>query len=279
MSKNSRPTQFYATVSTSIVLVLISLFLLMFFHSSNITNIVKENINILVELEDNLPVGQIEHLKKVLMSQNGIISESIRYVEKNEALKMMSGDMALPSDSQDNPFRDIISFNLRHDAYSEQKIKEVKTQIELEKGISGLYYENESIDVVKSNLEKISFGILILAMCFVVLALAIIFNTVKLTLHADSKLVKTMQMVGAEKNFIKKPYLKSALSIVVKATIAVIVFVGLLSVFLIKSNSVFAEIIQWQYVGLTIVISFISAFIIQFGATNSILNNYLKQSY
>ena len=47
MSKNSRPTQFYATVSTSIVLVLISLFLLMFFHSSNITNIVKENINIL----------------------------------------------------------------------------------------------------------------------------------------------------------------------------------------------------------------------------------------
>jgi cell division transport system permease protein len=111
------------------------------------------------------------------------------------------------------------------------------------------------------------------------LRLAIIFNTVKLTLHADSKLVKTMQMVGAEKNFIKKPYLKSALSIVVKATLAVIVFVGLLSIFLIKSNSVFAEIIQWQYVGLTILISFISAFIIQFGATNTILNNYLKQSY
>jgi cell division transport system permease protein len=277
MSKNSRPSHFYATISTSIVLVLISLFLLMFFHSSNITNIVTENINILVELEDKLPAGQIDQLKKVLISQQGVIAESVVFVDKDEAQKMMTGDMALSTTDGENPFRDIIKFNLRHNAYSEQNIKDIKTQIELEKGVSGLYYENESINAVKANLEKISLGILILAICFVVLALAIIFNTVKLTLHADAKIVKTMQMVGAEKSFIKKPYLRSALNIVLKASLAVLIFIVALCAILIQSNSVFAEIIQWEFVALTIVISFISAFIIQFGATNSIINNYLRQ--
>lgn len=277
MSKNSRPSHFYATISTSIVLVLISLFLLMFFHSSNITNIVTENISILVELEDKLPAGQIDQLKKVLISQQGVIAESVVFVDKDEAQKMMTGDMALSTADAENPFRDIIKFNLRHNAYSEQNIKDIKTQIELEKGVSGLFYENESINAVKANLEKISLGILILAICFVVLALAIIFNTVKLTLHADAKIVKTMQMVGAEKSFIKKPYLRSALNIVLKASLAVLIFIVALCAILIQSNSVFAEIIQWEFVALTIVISFISAFIIQFGATNSILNNYLRQ--
>ncbi len=277
MSKNSKPSHFYATISTSIVLVLISLFLLMFFHSSNITNIVTENINILVELEDKLPAGQIDQLRKVLINQPGVIAESVVFVDKNEAQKMMTGDMVLSSPDDENPFRDIIKFNLRHDAYSDQNIKDIKTQIELEKGVSGLFHENESINAVKANLERISMGILILAICFVVLALAIIFNTVKLTLHADAKIVKTMQMVGAEKSFIKKPYLRSALNIVLRASLAVLIFITALCAVLIQSNSVFAEIIQWEYVALTIVISFISAFIIQFGATNSIINNYLRQ--
>ncbi|MBK9567131.1 MAG: hypothetical protein IPO37_18770 [Saprospiraceae bacterium] len=164
-----------------------------------------------MELEDKLPAGQIDQLRKVLINQPGVIAESVVFVDKNEAQKMMTGDMVLSSPDDENPFRDIIKFNLRHDAYSDQNIKDIKTQIELEKGVSGLFHENESINAVKANLERISMGILILAICFVVLALAIIFNTVKLTLHADAKIVKTMQMVGAEKSFYQKPYLRSAL--------------------------------------------------------------------
>ena len=156
-------------------------------------------------------------------------------------------------------------------------IKEIKSKVELEKGVIGLYYENDSVDLVKTNLQKVSFGILILAFCFVILALAIIFNTVKLTLYSDIKQIKTMQMVGAENSFIKKPYLRAAFNMSTKAILAVIIFVGLLCGYLIQSQSIFAEIIQWQYVLLTIGISFLSAFIIQFFTTNSIINQFLKR--
>ena len=66
MAQKSKPTSFYATVSTSIVLVLISLFLLLYLHSGNITNLVKEQINILVELEENLPQPEITSLQYVI---------------------------------------------------------------------------------------------------------------------------------------------------------------------------------------------------------------------
>ncbi len=276
-SVQSKPTQFYATMSTSIVLVLIAQFLLIFFHSSNIANIVKENINILVELEDNLPSREIEALKKILLVQPGVIPSSVQYISKIDAINLMSKELNITGSETENPFKDIIKFNLSNEYYSEPKIKEIKSKIELEKGVLGLFYENDSIDLVKSNLEKLSLGILILALCFVILALAIIFNTVKLTLYADIKQIKTMQMVGAEKSFIKKPYLKAAISMILKAMLTVIVFMAVFCGYFIQSASIFAEIIQWKYVVLTLIISFITALLIQFGTTNAILNDFLKK--
>ncbi|MFZ1748853.1 MAG: permease-like cell division protein FtsX [Saprospiraceae bacterium] len=277
MSKTSKPTKFYSTVSTSIVLVLISLFLLVFFHSNNITNIVKENINILVELEDKLPSGQIEHIKNTIAAYDGVISTSVAYLSKESALTLMSKELTISQTESENPFKDLIKFNLSNEKYSEDKIKEIKSKIEIEKGVLGLYFENDSVELVKSNLQKVSVGILALALCFVFLAMAIIFNTVKLTLYSDIKQIKTMQMVGAENRFIKKPYLLDAFWTSVKALIAVILFIGLSVTFLIKSNSIFAEIIQWKYVGLTIILSFIAAFFITVTTTNSIINQFLKK--
>jgi cell division transport system permease protein len=277
MSKNRKPTQFYATMSTSIVLVLISLFLLIFFHSNNITNIVKENINILVELEDRLPTGEIENLKKIVSAYKGVVPSSVTYLTKESALEMMSKELNISQSSEENPFRDLIKFNLDHESYSEKTIEDIKSNIELEKGVIGLYYENESVDAVKNNLDKVSMGILILAFCFIILALAIIFNTIQLTLFSDIKEIRTMQMVGAENSFIKKPYLKAAFWMSSKAVLTVIVFIAALCTYLINSSSIFAEIIQWKYVGLTILISFIAAFFIQFSSTNLIINRFLRK--
>ncbi len=277
MSKNHKPTQFYATMSTSIVLILISLFLLIFFHSNNITNIVKENINILVELKDNMPKAEIESIQKVISKYEGVIPSSVSFIPKAEALKMMSKELSISQIAENNPFKDLVKFNLRNESYSEERIKEIKAQVELEKSVIGLYYESESVDMVKSNLQKMSIGILVLALCFVALALAIIYNTVKLTLYNDMKLIQTMQVVGAENFFIKKPYLRDAFWMSTKAVIAVMIFMALLCTYLIQSDHMLAEIIQWKYVGLTIGLCFISAFFIQFFTTNSILNRFLSQ--
>lgn len=276
MSVNRKPTQIYATVSTSIVLVLISLFLLIFFHSGNLMNIVKQNINILVELQNGLPSGEIDYLKEEIKDYEGVISESVEFISRDQALETMSEELVLNPNIGDNPFNDLIKFNLKAEKYSESNILRIKKMIEYEKGVVGIYFENESIDMLKSNLDRISMGILLLALLFVVLALSIIYNTIQLSLHNDLKEIKTMQMVGAENSFIKKPYMQSAFYMSIKAILVMLIFIGLFFTILIYSDSIFKDIITWQYVVLTIVICIFLAFFIQFGTTTRLINKFLK---
>ncbi len=276
MQKNRKPSQLYATISTSIVLVLISLFLLIFFHASNIANIVKQNVNILVELKNDLPKGDIEYLKQTILSYQGVLPQSVEYLDKESALNLMAKELNISDEIDGNPFNDLIKFNLSSEAYSESRIKEIKKEIELEKGVLYLYYENESLDMVQANLERVSMGILILAICFVILSLSIIYNTIQLTLYSDIKEIKTMQMVGAERSFIKKPYFMNAFWMSVKSVLVMVVFVASLCFYLIYSDSIIAEILQWYYILLTIIICVVMAFVIQFSTTNRMIERFLK---
>jgi len=189
----------------------------------------------------------------------------------------MSKELDISQTTGENPFKDIIKFNLKHQSYSEQNIQKIKSEIELEKGVTGLYYENESIDQVKSNLDKLSLGILVLAFCFIILALAIIFNTIQLTLYSDLKEIRTMQMVGAENKIVKKPYLKSAFTMALKSILAVIIFIGIICTYLMTAGNVIADVIQWDYVIYTILICLFVAIGIQYYSTNLIVNRFLKR--
>jgi cell division transport system permease protein len=277
MSKTNKPTQFYATVSTSIVLILVSIFLLIFLHSGNITNIVKQNVNILIELENDLPSAEVDRLLSLVKNHKGVIPSTVKYVSKSDALSTMSKELVVTQDENDNPFQDIIIFNLNSDDYSESLIRDIKYKIELEKGIIGLYHENESLDQVKKNLEKVSFGILILAVCFVILALSIIFNTIQLTLYSDLKEIKTMQMVGAFDSFIKKPYLKMAFGMAMKAGFAAVIFILGVCTYAYYSDTIFSEIIQWRFVIAALITSIVLAVVLQLLATNYIISRFLAK--
>ena len=276
MATMKKPTYFYATMSTSIVLVFVSLFLLLFFHSSHITNIVRENLFLIVELEEQLPSAQVDLIQKNIASIDGVKPGSVKFVSRDEALKSMAGELNLTQLEGDNPFRDLSVFHVLSGAYSDTRLKEFKRNIELEKGVTGVYFENDNVTAVKENLDTAAMAILILAICFVILAVAIIFNTIKLTLYSDQKMIQTMQMVGADQSFIKRPYLRAAFKMSVQASLAVLVFVLLLCLTLLQSGSIFGEIIQWTWVGFTILISSGISFLIQFSATYRIIHSYLK---
>ena len=168
-----KPGQIYATLSVSIVLMLLCLFLLLYFHTGNITNLVKEKINLIVELKDNIPGGEIENIRKGIASLEGVIAESAVFVSKADAEKIMAEELLPVKGDFENPFKDIIKFNLRSDYYTESHLDVLKSKLEMEKGIVNFYFENESIESVKSNILKVSYFILILAGVFSFLVLII----------------------------------------------------------------------------------------------------------
>lgn len=278
MAGFKRPTTFYATVSITIVLVLVGLFLTLFFHTGNITNILKQNINILVEVQDVMPEPEVNRILGVVKGLEGVIPESVEFIEKEKAIEFMSSEFGSLTEDIENPFKNIIKFNLKASHYTESHIQKIKELLELEKGVIGFYYENENIEMVRKNLSNFSYIILGLAFIFVLLSVAIIYNTLRLTLLADEKKIKTMQIVGATGSFIRKPYYIWAVRLSITSTAFVVFILGLLYSYALYYNELLLELLEIQFLILTIAICFVLALLITFLSSRMMLRQFLQSS-
>lgn len=279
MTKIRRPSTFYATISITIVLILVGLFLTLFLHTGNITNILKQNINILVEVQDVLPDSELQRIIKLIKNTEGVIPEKVEFIEKEKALDFMSQEFGQLSGDIDNPFKDIIKFNIKAEFFTEQKIQSLKNELELEKGVLGFYYENEGVDIVKKNLTNFSWVILGLASIFVLLSIAIIYNTLRLTLFADEKKIKTMQIVGATGSFIRKPYYLWAIRMSFTATVAVVLVLSALYSYAVFYNPLLVELLELKFLMFTVIICFTIALVITLTASKVILQKFLKSTF
>jgi cell division transport system permease protein len=275
MAKLKKTSTFYATISITIVLVLVSLFLTLFLHTGNITNILKQNINLLVEVQDVLPESEVNRILQIVKNTEGVIGEQVEFIKKEDALIFMSSEFGKLAEEIENPFKNIIKFNLKPDYYTEKNIEKIKEVLELEKGVLGFYHENESIDMVKNNLTNFSWIVLGLAGIFVLLSVAIIYTTLRLTLYADEKKIMTMQIVGATGSFIRKPYYVWAFQMSLTATFFVILVLGGLYSYALLYNSLLIELLEIRFLILTVCICFLIALIITTTATNVILRRFL----
>lgn len=277
--KNSREQEkasiHYATLSNTIVLVLIGFFLLLFFHINSITSIVKEKINIIVELKENTKESDAAKIIAILSANPAVIEGSAKYIPEEKAEEIMGADIIASLKDVGLPFRKMVSFNVNANDYNEETLKNIATEIKKYDFVSEVFYENMIVDQVKSNLQKFSFGILSLAIIFIFLAVVIIYNTINLSMYADRWEIKTMEIIGARDNFIRQPYLKIAGKIAFRSFIMASIFIAMILVIIHINFPTMIEIVRWHYISLTFFFILIISLTITITATVRIVNSYL----
>jgi cell division transport system permease protein len=270
---SSKTSSKYATISNSIVLVLIGFFTLLYLHSESITNLLKERINVLVELKDD---ANIESLKSYLSKQPEIIEGSVKFISKKNAGQLLGIDqeMGVSIDSI-SIFKDILSFNVKSEYYSDQTISKLKSSIKSQPGVADFFHENVEINNIRSNIKNVSFFILVLSIVFVILAIVIMYNTIRLSLYSDQSEIKTMVVIGARDNFIRQPYIKLAGNIALRS-FGIATVIILIAIFWFASSFSILGVLKWYLILLAILFIFIISLLICVGSTVSIVNNYLK---
>jgi cell division transport system permease protein len=73
--------------------------------------------------------------------------------------------------------------------------------------VSEIIYDKELVDMVNNNVTKISLWILIISAILTVVAMLLINSSLRLSVYSHRFTIKTMQMVGATKSFIRKPFI------------------------------------------------------------------------
>lgn len=267
----------YAVFSSTIVLILLGLFLLLFLHINSITNILKEKINVLVELNDGVSKGEMQQVIKKISEHDYVLKETVKYIPKSDAYKVMDKSMTGDTSGIGNPYKDMIVYNIQSIHYSEENLKKVADFVGNIPGVKEVFYENVLIDNIKANLKKISFIILIISLIFVALAIIIIYNTVNLSLYADRFEIKTMEIIGARDGFIRQPYIKLAGNIAIKSFVMSATIILSILVAAWKYLDGMKDIINWYITGFVFIALFVFALVITVSATIRIVNKYLHK--
>jgi len=273
----SKPSYRYAVISISIVLYFLGIYIMLYLQSGKIDQMIKEQVSIVVELKDSLLQSEKQVIEAAIKRQTGVIVNSISYYGKSSASKIMGDDVLTGFRKGESPFKDMMIFRLQAESYTNENLNFIDKSLMKERVVHDIFFESESDIGVHDLVHNLSLLFLLLSVIFVALALIIIHNTLSLSLYADRWEIKTMELVGARRSFIRKPYVAHGRIIGQRAfLLAAIALLGTVGI-LYLSISVFGSILYWPYLITTLVILFVLSTLITMVSTFTVVNKFLEQ--
>ena len=273
--------RFFTSFSIIAVLFILGIFGVILVHSQYVGHKVKEQLNIVVEFTDDYTIENKDELLAQLENHEAVIHNSIDFHSKDMAKEVMLGghvDEYL-IDAADNPFRDMLVFNVASEYYEDGYIDNLASHLMDRSYVKDVVYQRDFERYIDRLLKEISIIPLILSVLLTVLSVSLIYNTVRLNLESDKRKIKTMELVGASQAFIKQPYISSALKTgLISSFIAIMLLVLLIMLMCLRIPDI-TPFINYQYVALIAVILLVIGVMIPYVSTSMIVSNYLKRIY
>ena len=277
-SKSNRIFSNYllVVISISSVLFFLSSFTFFVLNSNKIIDDFKEKIPVVVFLKDEASDVEISQFEKKLSIDSNI--KKFVYTSKDDAAVKFSSDIG-------ENFVDFLGYNPLLNSfdiyfYSESVeslfINEIVKSFESEDFINEVSYDAPLIFLINDNFKKAQNWVLYIAIFFILISIILINNTIRLSIYSQRMTIKTMQLVGATKFFIKKPFILTQLKLgLISAIISSLLFVSV--VYYINSNYFQIDLLLIKNSFLiSIAIAFILSFLISIISTNFITSKFLN---
>ncbi len=214
---------FSVVISISLVLFLLGLLGLLVLNSKKVADYFKEQIAITVFLKDTAKEVEITQLKQSLALAE--YTKSATFVSKEDAAKEHQetlGENFLEYLGE-NPLQNSIDVYILADFVTPTKMEEITTELKNKDFVDDVIYDKPLIAQLTENVQRISFWVLVVSGIFTFIAVLLINSSIRLSIYAKRFTIKTMQMVGATKKFIRQPFVwKSVRLGIIGAVVAMI---------------------------------------------------------
>ncbi|WP_156308378.1 cell division protein FtsX [Sphingobacterium endophyticum] len=205
--KKTKSVYVSTVISIALVLLMTGLLGLILVHAKNLSRYVKENIVLNVIVNDNVSEGDVLSLQKDLEKDPYVLRSE--YVSKELAAKNLREDLG--EDFVEylgrNPLLPSIDIYMKEQYANSDSIQTFINKIGKNSRIKEVVYQESLIDMVNKNIRVISIVILAFTVVLLIIAVALINNTIRLAIYSQRFLIKSMQLIGATKGFIRKPYI------------------------------------------------------------------------
>lgn len=229
-----RVSSSYITSIISITLVLFTLgFLgLIILHANSLSNYIKENIGFEIIMKPETKEADIVYLQKMLDTEDFVkTTEYITREAASERLNEMLGDDFISFlGDEENPLLPSIDVRFNAKWANNDSLAIIEQSILENKNVKEVYYQKSLVHLINKNLQKISLVLLVFSVLLLLIAMALINNTIRLSVYSKRFIIRSMQLVGATQAFIRKPFiLKSIVQGILSAAIALAMLTGVLA--------------------------------------------------
>ena len=216
-------------VSLSLVLFMLGLLGIIILNTNKLADNVKENIGFQIILSDNAKEADVQHLTKTL--EGSAYVKSTEFITKEEAAVRLQKDLG-----EDfinflgyNPLLSSINVHLKAGYANADSLSWIEKDMLQSKIVKEVVYQKSLVTMINENVKKISLVILIFSGLLMIIALALINNTIRLSIYSKRFIIKTMQLVGATQKFIRRPFvIKGIKHGIYGALIAISMLIGVL---------------------------------------------------
>lgn len=268
-----RSAYFTSVVSIMLVLIMIGITSLLIINAHHLSEKAKSNIGFTVFLKDDARPIEIDRLEKMLNIAE--YSKSAKYISKSEASAELINDLG--EDFIEflgyNPLPNSIEVLLKSEYADEDSINVIRREIISNKQVKEFFYQKSLIHVINENVRKLSLIGILFTVIFLIISVALINNTVRLSVYSKRFLIKTAQLVGATDKFIRMPFIiKSIISGILSASIASLI----VTIVILFLQTDFKDVISVSGIWLIVLIIFIFGVAITAISGNMAVSRFLK---
>jgi len=241
---------FSVVISIALVLFFVGILGLFLINTQRVASHFKEQIALTIYVKDSAKDIEIKQLQKKLQLDQG--TKRVEFTPKEEAAEQYARDIG--EDFVEflgyNPLLNSIDVFFNADFVNTQSLEETKTSLEASDFVSEVVYDQPLVSLLDNNIQRISLVLIFTSALFIAIALLLINSSIRLSIYSKRFIIKTMQMVGATKSFIRKPFILTHLRL---GVISSLVALGGLTIVLFELNRRFPELgltAQWLEIGM-----------------------------
>lgn len=263
--KNLRTSGVTVIISLSLVLFMLGALGLLIINANKLSTHFKENVGFQVYLKDTANAAQTDLLIQELT--NADFTKSVILITKEKAAEKLKADLGedFVAFLGANPLLNSLEVKLNANYANTDTLQVIEKTLLQKPFVKEVVYQKEMINKLNKNTKAVAFFILIFSSALLIVAIALINNTIRLSIYSQRFLIRTMYLVGATRSFISKPFIfKGFRQGVIAGVIAGIMLAG----FLVLSTRFIPDLLELQdenvllvlFIGIILIGVIISAF-------------------
>ncbi len=243
-------------VSVSLVLFLLGILGMVLINARQLSDYFRESLSFTIMIKEDAREADIKMLQKEFDAKPYV--KKTEYVSKDEAAVKLRDELG-------EDFLDFLGYNPLMptiDVYLQAEYTHPDSVIKLEKAITEypvvdeVYYQESILNLINDNIRKISAFLLIISLLLFLISLTIINNTIRLSIYSKRFLINTMQLIGANRSFIRKPFVVRSLFF---GFLAALIAIGLLMGLMYLIEKEFFTLFTYENINLFLLLCLVLA--------------------